>query len=109
MNITKSKTQVLRAIQQYANSLEPHGHPAMGDDEIRIQTAAEIHKIIREMEMPEDRRGDDNSPVLQYLKHGAGGTLVNNNGDVVCTFNMKDLSLSEAFAYADLFINAVKG
>lgn len=108
MNITESKLQVLRAIEQYANSLEPHGHPAMGDDEIRIKTATEIHKIIREMVMPEDCQGDD-SPVLQHLKHGAGGTLVNNDGIVVCTFNLKDLSLREAFAYADLFIDAVKG
>lgn len=37
------------------------------------------------------------------LTLGAGGTIYDGQGRVICTVNIKDLTLPEAWAYANLF------
>lgn len=47
--------------------------------------------------------------VIHTPKIDKGGTLVDNNGRVICTMNLDEdngLTLSEAFLYAELFIQA---
>ncbi len=34
---------------------------------------------------------------------GAGGTIYDRHGRVICTVNIKDLTLPEAWAYANIF------
>lgn len=46
-------------------------------------------------------------PILD-MEIGAGGKVVDINGRLVCTFNLKDLTLSEAFTLAKLLIVAAE-
>lgn len=49
-------------------------------------------------------------PIRTSLSSGAGGTIVDDNGRVICTMNLRHngLSLSEAWTYAQLFIAAAR-
>lgn len=44
-----------------------------------------------------------NVPLDCDLMLGAGGTIYDRQGRVICTVNIKDLTLPEAWAYANLF------
>ncbi len=43
------------------------------------------------------------APIDADLILGAGGTIYDRHGRVICTVNIKDLTLPEAWAYANLF------
>lgn len=71
--------------------------------------------------MQEMRRGNRPEPckenlkmdkpvISTNLKMGAGGTILDELGRVVCTMNLKKtgLSVAEAYAYAQIFITSVK-
>jgi len=45
---------------------------------------------------------------LKHLRYGSAGTLTDYDGRIICTFNLKDVSLQEAFTYAELFKAAVE-
>lgn len=47
-------------------------------------------------------------PINTSLEPSGAGTIVDGNGRVVCTLNLKALTLSEAWAYAMLFMAAAK-
>ena len=49
-------------------------------------------------------------PIRTNLTSGAGGTIVDDQGRVICTMNLKHngLSLAEAWTYAQLFMAAAR-
>jgi hypothetical protein len=47
-------------------------------------------------------------PIRANLDVGSGGAIIDDNGRLICTMNLKDLTLSEAWAYAQLMIFAAK-
>lgn len=95
-----SRRSVLKLIERYINGLEPHGHPAMGEDEAKIRAASNIAKMIEEMP-PE-------LPIIGRLKHGSGGTLIDHEGNLICTMNLNGkMSLAQAFFYAEQFIKSI--
>lgn len=47
-------------------------------------------------------------PIRANLDVGIGGTILDDNGKLICTMNLKDLTLSEAWAYSQLMIFAAK-
>lgn len=104
MNDIISRKAVLTMIGRVINSLEPHGHPAMGDDEVRIEMASRIAKMVSEMNTVSERE----TPVISRLSHGPAGTLVDMDGNVICTFNLQGkMTVQQAFAYAEAFIDSV--
>jgi hypothetical protein len=104
MSDNVSRKAILGMIDDMISGLEPHGHPAMGDDEIRIKTASEIARKILQMTPASEQV----KPVISDLSHGAGGTLVDREGNVICTLNLHGkMTVQQAFAYAEAFIKAV--
>ena len=101
MSDSISRRSVLRLIERYINGLEPHGHPAMGEDEVKIRAASIIAKMVEEIP------SEPKTPVTSRLRHGSGGTLIDHEGNLICTMNLNGkMSLSQAFFYAEQFIKS---
>ena len=103
MSDSISRRSVLRLIERYINGLEPHGHPAMGEDEVKIRAASIIAKMVEEIP------SEPELPIISCnLRHGAGGTLIDHEGNLICTMNLNGkMSLAQAFFYAEQFIKSV--